>query len=133
MPRWGRRRTPEPEDPGDLGRLGLALVGARSGDHRPVAVHDHGVLDEDTVRAGVHRRHLDGLPAGVTEGVDVPLPLLQGQVDVHGLSLDVRDEAVGEPAGRTTDEGAAFEHAEQSPGATGDGQCGHELRADPVP
>ena len=72
--------------------------------HGQVGVNHHRVLDEDRVGMVVGGLHLDDLPAGAGEGVDVPSPLRAGQVEVDGHAVDVGDETLGEARTRATHE-----------------------------
>ena len=77
------------------GRLGFALVGARSGDHREVAVDDGGVLDEDGVGAVVGRLDLEQLPALGLQRGDVAEPLAPRQLQVDRDPVEVGEQALG--------------------------------------
>ncbi len=94
---------------GNLDRRGLgpARQCPGSADDREIAVHDHGVLDEDRVGTVVGRLDLGQRPAGRDEGGDIRMPLPVGAVEVDGLALDMRDQPVVKARTRSADEGAA--------------------------
>ena len=96
-------------EPGErlLGARGLrlALVGAGAGDHREVAVHDRGVLDEDGVGAVVGRVHLVELPALGLERRDVAEPLPPRLLDVDRHPLEVGQQPFGETGAGPADQG----------------------------
>ena len=86
----------------DRGGLGLALVGTGTRDDRQVAVHDHGVLDEDRVWTVICGWDLDRLPTLVVQRGDVAIPLTLRQIQIDAGTLDVSDQpfgAGGDPAG----------------------------------
>ena len=86
------------------GCLGFALVSAGPADHREVAVHHDGVLDEHRVGAFVERVDLDALPPLVGQRGDVGPPLLSGKIHVDGVSLDVGEESIGQPGTGTANQ-----------------------------
>ena len=90
-----------PLDPGGLAAP-LRRTGAR--DHRQVGVHDDRVLDEHRVGVLVGGLDLHDPPPVAAQRVGVRLPLLAGEVEVERASVDVGDEAVGQPRARPADE-----------------------------
>ena len=86
------------------------LVGTRPGHHREVAEHHHRVLDEDAVRAVVDRRHFHGLPAGLSQRIDVPVPLPYCEIRVDGNAFEVSEQAFGEAWARAADESTNGDH-----------------------
>ena len=66
--------------------------------------HHHGVLDEGGIGESRRRLHLAHGPARSREGRAVGGVLLNGQLDVHRDTVDVRDDAAVEVSGGTADE-----------------------------
>src|SRR5205823_1953223 len=85
-------------------RLAAPHLGARARHHCDAPEDDHGVLDEDRVRAVVCGRRLNGLPARVLERGHVALPLCARTAAVDGHSFDVGDDALAETGARSPDE-----------------------------
>jgi hypothetical protein len=65
---------------------------------------DH-VLDEDGVRAAVCGFHVDHCPAGADERGAVLIVLVIGERHIDRRPLDVRDDALGQPATRSSYQG----------------------------
>ena len=88
-----------------------SLGGTGSADHRQIAVDHHGVFDEHAVGALVGRGCLDGLPAVVVQRAPVVGPLLDGSGHVNRLSLEVGEQAFGQPCRGAPNQGTLLKHA----------------------
>ena len=93
--------------PGDLR---LPLRRARPREHRQVAAHDNGVLDERGVGQVVRGRHLADRPARAGQRLHVGVVLPHRQARVRRTALAMRDDALRHPAARAPDESDAFPH-----------------------
>ena len=97
---------------GALGRsgLGLALIGAGSGDDGEVTEDNNGVFDEDRVRAVGCGLDLRRRPSVRVQRIHVLLPLTLGELHVDALTVEVGEQALGETWAGAADEGVLVGH-----------------------